>query len=233
MRTVDDINDDLNKLWTDTFPRGTIVYAPMQYRKPPEGMLLFVGMNPSFSVNGWSDILRHSTRPNTDPHLFFQWPSSPDFNIEFAHELEAVARTHYQFFAPHRDLSKSLEVKWDHFDLFAYRETSQAIVRELVLLPGNDIELTEFGVAQFKLFEELLVLANPSAVVVVNALAARIYLKQRSPKFDSLTGYYRDSIADGVSFPVFFSGMLTGARALDRFSRERLFWQIRSVFRKI
>lgn len=232
MRTIDEINADLKALWSSFFPSTARVYAPMQYKTPQSGALVFIGMNPSFSSKGWMNIVRRSTMPGLDPHAFFQWPSPQDFDVDLAHKLEALAHEYYPFFAPHRALAQVLETSWEHFDIFAYRETEQANMRTLALLSGDKIELTEFGQAQFALFEELLLLARPSAVIVVNALASQVYLTKRSPVFDSSVGYYRDSSAKESPFPVFFSGMLTGARALDRFSKDRLFWQVANALGK-
>jgi hypothetical protein len=229
MRTVDNINADLAALWTEFFPESAKVYAPMQYQKPKTGSLVFVGMNPSFSSKGWKSLIRRSTAPELDPHTFFQWPSPQDFDISLAHKLEALAHEHYPFFAPHRALAEALKTTWEHFDIFAYRETEQAKMRTLAMVDRGEIELTEFGKQQFSLFEELLALAKPSAVVVVNALASQVYLKMRRPNFDSNLGYHKDRDSQA---PVFFSGMLTGARALDRFSKDRLFWQVASALGK-
>lgn len=93
------------------------------------------------------------------------------------------------------------------------------------------LELTEFGNEQFKRFEQMLALAKPKAVVVINALASRLYKKRRPLQFDSARGHYLDNIGErGV--PVFLSGMLTGGRALDVFSRERLYWHIAQALGK-
>lgn len=229
MRTVENVNADLAALWKQSFPESGKVYAPMQYVEPQAGSLVFVGLNPSFSSKGWKSLIRRSTTPELDPHAFFQWPSSHDFDVGLAHKLEALAHEHYPFFAPHRALAKALNTTWEHFDIFAYRETEQAKMRTLAIVNGGGIELTEFGKQQFQLFEELLALAKPSAVVVVNALASQVYLKMRQPAFDSNLGYHKDRDSQ---VPVFFSGMLTGTRALDRFSKDRLFWQVASALGK-
>jgi hypothetical protein len=232
MRTVDDINSELRALWGRFFSSDADVYAPMQYKALRPGGLLFVGMNPSFSSKGWKNLLRRSTVPSLDPDAFFRWPSPQDFDIELAHELEALAHEHYPFFAPHRALANALNTEWVHIDLFAYREKEQEKMRTLALSASNELELTQFGEAQFRLFEELLLLARPAAVIVINALASQIYLNKRLPTFDSSVGYHRDACAEGFQFPVLFSGMLTGARALDRFSRDRLFRQIATALGK-
>jgi hypothetical protein len=233
MRTIEEINQALNTLWrAQTFPRSRKVYAPMQYLKPKAGSVVFVGMNPSFSAKGWKRLLRKTEHHLIQPGKLFVWPVPKEFDLERAHEIEALARKHYDFFRYHHSLANALKFDWEHLDLFAYRETSQAKVKALVLKKPNAPELNEFGAAQFSLFVDLLRLARPRAVVVANALAAQIYLQQRTPRFDLAKGCYLDSFGRRQPFPVFFSGMLTGARALDRFSRQRLFWQLAAVLGK-
>ncbi len=232
MRTIDQINADFEELWSRFFTSTSGVYAPIQYKAPQAGSIVFIGMNPSFSSKGWKSILKHADMSEENPHAFFQWPRPNDFDVDKAHKFEAKGQEYYSFYAPHRALSKALETNWEHFDLFAYRETEQAKMRPLTLMCGDRIELTEFGQVQFALFEELLMLARPSAVIVVNALASQIYTAKRSPVFNSEAGFYTDSFANGSTFPVFFSGMLTGQRALDRFSKDRLFWQVANALGK-
>ena len=230
MQTIEQINGDLKRIWEEHIPAGSNAYSPMQYRKPKRGALVFVGLNPSFSPTGWRSLLKHSDTPDLDPHSFFSWPSPQNFDVELVHRLEAEAEDRYSFFAPHRKLAGELKCDWVHLDLFAYRVTEQAKLKARVLASANDIALNEFGIAQFKVFSDLLALSEPSAVVVINALASQIYASQRKPAFEMDTGYYLDS-TNGHAFPVFFSGMLTGARALDRFSRERLYWHVCKTLR--
>jgi hypothetical protein len=233
MRTIEEINQALNTLWrAQSFPRSPKIYAPMQYLKPKAGSVVFVGINPSFSARGWKRLLKNTKHDRIRPEKFFSWPVPAYFNLERAHEVEALAREDYDFFRHHRALAEALEFDWEHLDLFAYRETKQAKVKAIVLKKQKAPELNEFGAAQFSLFVDLLRLARPRAVVVANSLAAQIYLQQRSPRFDPAKGCYLDSFGRREPFPVFFASMLTGARALDRFSRQRLFWQLAAVLGK-
>jgi|GEM_PF-2542617 len=230
--SIEEINLGLMAIWEKRFSANDNVYVPMQYEKPKSGALVFVGLNPSFSSSGWKSLSRRSKTPDLDPHTYFKWPSPPRFDIEISYYLEILAKEHYPFFAPHRALADAMDIAWEHFDIFAYREKEQAKIRTLALSNVNEVRLTEFGEAQFRLFEELLLLSKPTAVIVVNALAAQIYLKKRSPEFNPRLGYHQDLFADGHQFPVFFSGMLTGARALDRFSKDRLFWHVAKALGK-
>lgn len=127
---IDEINTNLKVLWAN-LEKG--VLAPIQYKEPIKADLVFVGMNPSFSEKGWKTLLRRIGKPTLEPREFLNWPSPLDFDIEISLKIEAFAKYNYPFFAPHRTLSTGLDLHWDHFDLFAYRETSQSKVRSLVL----------------------------------------------------------------------------------------------------
>ncbi len=231
-RSITEINSDLASLWRETFGSDSQAYAPLPYTVPTRDAIVFIGMNPSFSSRGWKSLLQRVARPDIDPKSFFKWPSPEDFDEQLAHKLEALAREHYPFFAPHKALAAALKLKWEHIDLFAYRETDQSKAKSLVVANESEVRLTKFGEDQFKLFEEVLALAQPRAVVVVNALASQIYRARRKPQFDSSAGHYIDQALTERPVPVFFSGMLTGARALDRFSKDRLFWQVANALGK-
>jgi len=226
MNLIFDINSALIQLWTTQLPADAPRLMPMQYAEPPKAPIVFVGLNPSFSEDG---ILRNQTLANALPvnaREFFAWPQHASFDLTKCLALESYAHTHYPFFAWHREIKKASDLPWVHYDIFAIRETSQQTVQSLTCSGADPIGLTPFGAAQLAIFHDLLALATPRAVVVVNALAAQIYLQQRRPRFDPATGHYLDTTPGGQAFPVFLSGMLTGARALDRHSRTRLIWQV-------
>ncbi|KAA0894213.1 hypothetical protein [Oryzomonas rubra] len=230
-QTIDQINAELMEIWDNSFEPNSGAFLPMQYMEPKKGALVFVGLNPSFSAKGMGSLQRKITGPNFDNKTFFSWPSPLDFDIELAQNLEVLARDNYSFFEPHRTLARVLNLQWEHFDLFAYRETQQEKTKKQILVSTDNVKLNAFGQRQFDVFNTLLQLAQPAAVVVINALASQIYLNQRKTIFISEKGHYQDCTNE-PGFPVFFSGMITGARALDRYSRERLYWQIGKVFGK-
>lgn len=226
MRSINEINNDLIVLWNKNFSAGIDVYAPMQYKKPKIGCITFVGMNPSFSKKGFKKILKGTDKQNLDVSEFYKWPISKTFNIDCAHKIETWSLERHDFFAPHRTLAKNLSKEWEHLDLFAYRETNQNKIKPLIIEKGSKYKLNEFGAKQFHLFLEILSLAKPSAIVVVNAFASNIYQEQRKLIFNRELGYHQENLCGIKQIPIFFSGMITGGRALDTFSRERLFWQI-------
>ena len=113
--------------------------------------------------------------------------------------------------------------------MFAIRETNQKTSAASLYKKQSDksIKLSEFGEAQFRIFEELLELAEPNVVVIANAAASEIYqwIRRESLAFDNENGYHLDRIGQR-EVPVFFTSMLTGQRALDLGSRRRLFWHL-------
>ena len=232
MSAIEVINKNFIELWKRTnFPAESKVYTPMQYKTPKPNSIVFVGMNPSFSLGGFKKILSHTKQPDLDVQKFYKWPITKDFDINFAHEIETYSLKHYAFFEQCRRLAKDLNKDWEHLDLFAYRETDQNKTKLLVIEKGSKFKLNEFGSEQFLLFFKILTLSKPCAIVVANAFASNIYMEQRKSEltFNDNLGYYQETLNGEKLIPIFFSGMLTGGRALDAFSRERLFWQIKKV----
>ena len=237
MRTIDDINEDLIELWGSRFqtdlnlcdPKQYRLYSPMQYKLPKPGSLVFVGMNPSFSETGYKTILKGTKHNDLNFHRFYDWPKSDTFDINISHEIEESSLKTYKFFQQHRLLSKNLNTEWEHLDLFAFRETNQENFKKLILKNPARYELNDFGMSQFSLFYEILCMSKPSAIIVANAFASYIYQEQRKLIFNDSLGFHQENLCGGMQTPIFFSGMLTGGRALDTFSRERLFWQIKKV----
>jgi precorrin-6B methylase 1 len=216
------VNERLLSLWERQVPANTFRRLPALYGQVAEAGIVFVGLNPSFSIEGWKQVLSQVDACQIE--RLFEYPSlKKNIDLEKILEYEERAHCSYPFFAQHSALAERLKLKWNHFDIFACRERDQARVRACVVASENGWELTGFGNAQFEIFESLLALARPRLVVVVNALAAHIYKHRRNIHFDTDTGAYADCTAE-AQFPVLLSGMLTGARALDIYSRERLFW---------
>jgi hypothetical protein len=230
MTEIDRINEALDKIWHDHSIQYK--YAPFQYARPKKRAIVYVGLNPSFSEDGWNEIIKARDYKGPPPRKVFAWPRNRQYEGH-AHTLEKAAQKHYSYFQHHHDFAKIQKKPWkhfEHFDIFAYRATSQDDLKKLVL--GRHEILNAFGQAQFRQFERLLCLADPAIVVVINALAARIYCRERDlGDSDVVTGYRTDNI-NNRKVPVFLSGMLTGG-ATDKYSRERLFWHVGQALKAI
>jgi len=229
---VSEINEKLMVLWEDHFAKekDPMALAPLQYPKLMTEAILFVGLNPSFSDDGWEKIVEKEKEKlgpilkGLKPADYFRWPSSEAFSVEGAITLEEKSRKHYsKYFGPIKTIAENLGEEFEHIDIFAYRETNAG--KTLSTVAKKKVDLNVFGRRQFDIFTELLKKLNPKVVVVNNASASHIYLTQREVGFCPRTGVFTDSIDGGRAFPVFFTAMLTGGH-LDVFSRDRLYWHL-------
>lgn len=170
--------------------------------------ILFMGLNPSFTkdaVSG-SDFYRHE---------------------------DAI----YSYFKKFPDLVKHTGFNWTHLDLLFIRETNQKLIEKLT----KDEIGTKFIWDNLQISRKIIEKSKPKIIVVQNTLARRFLGKDKAGKsnkwldydfkFDHNIGTDRiqnkESKLYGV--PVFFTSMLTGQRAIDLGSYERLKWHIKFV----
>lgn len=133
------------------------------------------------------------------------------------------------YFEPFRNISDEcgFDGEFSVADLFAIRCTTQKTLENLL---EKDRSFENFCKKQFELFLKIMRQAEPCVIVVCNAYASgwmKKTLKSDTLHFDDTIGTYRISMEDMNNVPIFFSSMLSGQRALDIFSRERLVWQIK------
>ena len=172
--------------------------------------LMFIGINPSY--NGISESFFYNNL-NNEIHPYFR---------------------------KFQEISEIVDIPWTHFDLLFVRETQQNEI-EKIYSQQNGLD---FIYKQLEISKQVIELARPKIIVVNNSLA-RKYLGldkniERNENiwmnftfdFDPNIGTYL--ISEGVlkNTPVFFTSMLTGQRALDRGSYERLMWHINFVLEK-
>ena len=164
--------------------------------------ILFLGINPSESEN----------QP-----------------LYFKYKLEQRGNEN-PYFKKMEDISIFCKNPWTHLDLFHFRKTNQEEIYQILESENGVAYLWE----QLQLTGKLIKEAFPKVIVVSNALAG-IFLGKEQDKqrninvwlgydfvFDDKLGTYRWN-----NIPVFFSGMLSGQRALDKGSYERLRWHIK------
>lgn len=136
----------------------------------------------------------------------------------------------YPYFKPFGDLLDGTAEMWNHIDLFYLRETSQEKLSKSIFLKTG--VLNKFGRDQMDITKSILVGLAPKAIVVVNALASNIFKEEYKLNFDEYHGCYFTRVS-GRNVPTFLTSMLSGQRALDIFSRERLGWHIRKVLKDV
>ncbi|MEM7659300.1 MAG: hypothetical protein AAF399_24485 [Bacteroidota bacterium] len=189
-----------------------VPFAEREYALPeviPDDSLLFIGLNPSFTK-----------KAKKGSHFY---PLEQDASGYFA-KFPAIA--------------EACGCKWSHLDLLGLRVTSQKEV-----LHAARHHPWFFQEHFDSITHPILAAVRPRAVIVVNAQARKYMGTHRSRKESIGLGYefaWNDdhgtySLTKGPEnlkgVPFFFSGMLTGQRALDLGSYERLKWQVEKVVR--
>ncbi len=132
---------------------------------------------------------------------------------------------------------------WTHIDLFVFRETNQKLVEQLM----RDAEGASFLFDQLEIAKDRISTILPKVIVVSNALAREftgINKKKINDQnvgvwmgydfeFDEEFGSYRITNEPSLKDThILFTSMLSGQRALDIGSRERLIWQVRRILSK-
>lgn len=174
--------------------------------------LLFIGINPSYSEK------------------------EADNEKSYFYNLLQEKNAYQKYFRRFEDISKKVNHKWTHLDLFYFRHTNQKHVYYYLSSSNDSID---FATQQLKITKNIIENITPKVIVVSNALARDLFGAE-TPKglgfnyfFDDEIGTHRikDSNSPLNDTPVFFTSMLTGTRALDNGSYERLVWQIKQVLK--
>lgn len=205
--------------------------APLVFHELTQNTLLFIGINPSSSERGHQIIEKRSNRANGEVKDLLPWKGRAQANLPGLTAFEKSAWEHYDYFSKFREASRLLNIPWSHIDLFFYRMRSQKDFKKLIFEKG---QLTDFARNQLNLAFEIMDAVEPKAIVVANALACKIMSEQKpflKKELDADLGCLFYQTSKGRRVPTFFTSMLTGQRALDRGSFERLIWQIGRALR--
>ena len=172
--------------------------------------ILFVGINPSNSDNS--------------------------FKKEFYYSPQDAS--HHKYFKKFNDVSKKVNLHWTHVDLLFIRKTEQKMIERI----EQDYGQTgmDFISEQLNISKEIIELSQPKIIVVNNTLA-RKYLGEKSKYYCGFQFTFNHELGTYLicnskkleNVPVFFTSMLTGQRALDNGSYERLIWHIQFVLNKL
>jgi hypothetical protein len=184
----------------------SIPYADRGFCVPSEiieNALLFMGINPSYAAKN-----THSTH----------------FNCFSTHQQSGEDHAYFRKFAK---ISNKVNLPWSHLDMLFYQETAQNSFHEIEKSNGGK----EFIATQLQITKQILEKVKPKVIVVSNTLARKLFTENINIAcaFDDKIGTHR--INEGVlkGTPVFFTSMLTGQRALDNGSFDRLQWHINYV----
>lgn len=176
-----------------------------------EDSLVFLGINPSY---------------NGQPTVQF-------YDLQKATELP--------YFMKFQEISTECGIPWSHMDALWLRQTKQNDLKNQLI---HNTQLCEFAHKQFHITKEILYRIKPRIIVICNTFAREWFLHESETngfssegfdvEFDETLGTYRiinDLHLNGT--PVFCSSMLSGQRALDKGSLERLVWHIKFVLNNI
>lgn len=208
---------NIEKTCPAQFKRGICVEESI-----PEGALLFIGINPSFTEG--------------DPVL-----GMPDY-----HPTYRLDNLQHPYFKKAKEIAHSMNLPFGHHDLFPVRERSQKFIEQMFnggqcgpLIPQE--KYRTFVEESFSWSAEAIINAKPKMIVVINAFASRLFFDAQI-NGANLLGFkpangdlWNEELgADfirmkGLVVPILFSGMLSGQRALDRYSEHRLCWHIHHV----
>lgn len=169
--------------------------------------VLFIGINPSYT----DDSILHT----------------------FYTKEEVIEISYFKAFEYLINSTGIKNLKWTHLDLLVCRETNQSNLSEMLLKTKEGVD---FIYQQLLVSKQLLEEINPKIIVVSNTMARRFLGKDKTAEADKWLNYDFEFnndlgthiVTNGVlkGTPIFFSSMLSGQRALDNGSKERLVWQI-------
>lgn len=211
---------------------------PVSDEAQNDGSLLVVGMNPSFGPDQWFNRRDVREIVGGNPTEFFLWDRLPgrEARQEAVRQHDQLALTLHPYFNRPKELATEVELPFAHLDVFAYRKTEQgrlfsALNRDPQHKKFRGIEhLSDFACDQIEIFCEAVPLYNPRAIVVGNAAASKIVeAVQGQDTYCEMTGCHYWIRGTEQPIPMLFSGILSGARALDTGSFRRLKWHLRQV----
>lgn len=206
----------IDEIWNDplfknieVLQRGYAIHDRIK-----KNSILFLGINPSFSGS-----------PKSISHFI---------NID-------ENQKNHPYFNRFKDISLKTKLSWTHHDLFFFRETKQNFILQLL----KDSAGADFLFKQLELSKKIILNAQPKIIVVSNTMSRHFMGFDKNKEkntgvwmdfdfiFDDATGTYKITNTELKDVPVFFTSMLTGQRALDNGSYERLIWHIKFVLAKL
>jgi hypothetical protein len=130
----------------------------------------------------------------------------------------------YQYFKKFPEFSEYTGEQWGHLDLLMLRETNQSLIKKIYE------EDFSFIKGQLDISKKTIINSSPKVIVICNAFACKLFSKHMFKlKFNETVGTYLICNKSLKDTPVFFSSMLSGQRALDLGSLDRLKWHIKKV----
>ncbi|MBP1638439.1 MAG: hypothetical protein H6Q17_22 [Bacteroidetes bacterium] len=223
MKIKNIVEERINALWQTYKSRDFCKYPPLSVSEVPDEGIIFIGLNPSLDKN----VKNVSV--------------SPDANIEF-YPLGVHKTENYAYFKKFSDIADKVQLPWGHLDLLYMRETKQQGIRHLLEVEDGINFIYQQLMVSKDILVNLLNEKKPLIFVVNNTLSRDFLGKDRPLDYSDDQQHWMDfrfkwSNELGTylynGHPFFFCSMLTGQRALDIGSYERLIWHIDFVKQKM
>ena len=184
--------------------------------------ILFVGINPSYT-NGKSETLFYGKKDVASISYF------KPFNYIIA-ELQ-------------KNRENATDLTWSHLDMLVFRETQQSFIKDQLLQTEDGIQ---FIYKQLMISRQILEYLKPKIIVVSNTAARHFFGRDKYEvqgkklgvwmgydfEFDNNLGTDKIINNQNINSHVFFTSMLSGQRALDNGSKQRLIWHIENIMNK-
>lgn len=220
MKTKDIIEDRINSIWNEYSNFSFCRLSPLSVSEISETGIIFIGLNPSLDEKNRIEL-----------------ENCLDKSLKY-YDLDGV----HKYFRKFPEIAKFVELPWGHMDLLYFRETNQdSINKNLFSQPGIDFIYKQLMVSK-SLLDKLLSDNNLKIFVVNNTLAREFLGKDRPESYKDDQPHWMDYRFDWDEnlgtficngHPFFFTSMLTGQRALDKGSLERLKWHLNMVKNKL
>lgn len=199
------LTDELEKIWSNEKFKEFCSYRPVAPSHVLKNSVLFIGINPSRSkdepiqvnINERSKVLYYSLTQESG----------------------------HKYFKKFVDISNEIDLKWTHFDLLFFQETSQNFIKYILQQPNGK----EYLAQQLALSKDIFLSCEPKIIVVNNSMARDFMFNEMKLEFK-----WNEAIGTDTynNIPIFFTSMLTGQRALDNGSYKRLIWHIKYALKK-
>jgi hypothetical protein len=219
------IQDKINNLWKKFSDLDICKIPPIASHGIPDKGIVFMGINPSLSED-------------ERKRLF----SKEEKKCEF-YKLSYDENTDYRYFKKFFEVARQTGLDWGHLDLLYCRETNQNKVKALLKTERGKDFLYQQCMITKSVLNKIIDKNKPRIFVITNTFARDLlgrYRKSHEPKIEEewwvdFDFVWNDGLGTYVynNNPFFFTSMLTGQRALDNGSFERLVWHINLVKKKL
>ena len=223
------VNNDILELSKDHYEifDGKIPILYNEFKKG-EAQLLFIGLNPSFSDNIFSSfkpINKEFESPwsnKVEYDNFFNSRNIESKDILKIIEVHENSIEYYPYFNKFKEIAIETNMKFLHIDLFHCRRTSQKVlIDNLLKYPERD----DYIQKSIKILKVLIEQISPKILIIENTATRNFLIDYASfPHVHSIDKKSGTPNKDGI--PIFYTSMLTGQRALDLGSFNRLIWHI-------